>query len=147
MIPRSIAERMVFVDTSAFLAVIARNDQHHSQASQILQGLGRQRVQLFTTVYVIYESHAGVLSTVGENEARKFLRVMENSTTDIYVPTADDEKRAREIVYNYQDKDYSLCDATSFALMQRFGTNLAFSFDDHFRQHGFSIPLGRTSWP
>ena len=37
----------------------------------------------------------------------------------------------------YRDKDFSLCDAIAFAVMERLHAKLAFTFDRHFRQYGF----------
>ena len=51
--------------------------------------------------------------------------------------TPEDEQRARDIVYKYEDKDFSLVDATSFTIMERLGIDQAFSFDHHFEQFGF----------
>jgi predicted nucleic acid-binding protein len=48
-----------------------------------------------------------------------------------------DERRAREIIAQYDDKDFTLTDATSFAVMERLGITYAFTFDHHFTQYGF----------
>jgi predicted nucleic acid-binding protein len=50
-----------------------------------------------------------------------------------------DEFRARQILQHHRDKDYSLTDATTFAIMERLGIVEAFSFDRHFRQYGFLV--------
>jgi predicted nucleic acid-binding protein len=36
----------------------------------------------------------------------------------------------------HRDKTYSLCDALSFAVMQRLGVRHAIAFDRHFREYG-----------
>ena len=50
-----------------------------------------------------------------------------------------DEQRARAIIFSQTDKNYSLTDATSFAVMERIGISIAFTFDRHFAQYGFAI--------
>jgi len=145
--PRSINERRVFVDTSAFLALISDNDQYHQQAVQILDRLHRARFRLLTTKYVIVESHAAVLSAVDSNAARLFLEEMSHSGIEVLQPGEVDEERAERIIFTFRDKQYSLCDCISFAIMERLGLTRALAFDDHFRQHGFSTPLGSPEWP
>jgi uncharacterized protein len=51
--------------------------------------------------------------------------------------SARDERRAVEIIRRYHDKDLSLTDATSFAVMERLRIGWAFSFDRDFNQYGF----------
>ena len=47
--------------------------------------------------------------------------------------------RALEIIERYQDKEFSLTDATSFAVMERLGIEAAFAFDADFRQFGLTV--------
>jgi len=53
-----------------------------------------------------------------------------------------EEQRAREIIARYADKDWTLCDAISFAAIERRRVAAAFSFDRHFRQFGVCKVLG-----
>lgn len=133
--------------TAAFLALIDRNDSYHRRSVAVLESLRIQRYRLVTTKYVIYESHAGILNAVGTREARAFLEGMANSWTRLVRVKGEDEARAKEILSRYLDKGYSLCDATSFAVMERLKMTLAFTFDDHFIQQGFSTPLSYQNWP
>jgi len=146
-VPRSIGERRVFIDTSAFLALIARNDSQHISATTTFERLRIGSFQPVSTKFVIVESHAAILATVGPDAAREFLRGMAQSATSLIRTLPADEDRALEIIFTYRDKEYSLCDALSFALMERLGIRLAFAYDDHFRQHGFLIPHSDRPWP
>jgi uncharacterized protein len=56
--------------------------------------------------------------------------------------TEGDELRAKAILLRYTDKDFSYVDATSFAVMERFGLQTAFTFDEHFVQYGFTVWRG-----
>ena len=53
-----------------------------------------------------------------------------------------EEQLAREILARYGDKDWTLCDAISFAVLDVRGIARAFSFDHHFRQYGRFQVLG-----
>jgi uncharacterized protein len=53
--------------------------------------------------------------------------------------TAEDELRTRQIIYRYDDKNFSLTDATSFAVMERLRITTAFTFDHNFAQYGFQL--------
>jgi predicted nucleic acid-binding protein len=54
----------------------------------------------------------------------------------------EEEARARAILARHQDKDWSLCDAISFAVLEARGGRTAFTFDRHFRQYGRLDILG-----
>ena len=50
-----------------------------------------------------------------------------------------DEDRAWEIIEHFDDKDATLTDATSFAVMERLRIGVAFTFDSDFAQYGFAV--------
>lgn len=51
------------------------------------------------------------------------------------------EVRAWHIILEYGDKSFSYTDATSFAVMESIGCDLALSRDSHFRQFGSLRPI------
>ncbi len=55
--------------------------------------------------------------------------------------TKRDEDAAVMLVRGQKDKEYSLCDASSFVLMERLGIQDAISFDRHFRVYGRFVIL------
>ena len=132
-------ERRVFVDSSAYLALLDADDEHHSQATEILQELAQARYRQFTTNVLLIESHALILSVLGRRRAAQFLKDMEESNTVVMRARASDEERAKQILFQYTDKDFSFADAISFAVMERLGIRLAFTFDRDFAQYGFAV--------
>ena len=104
-----------------------------------MSSLGADRVQLITTNFVRVETHALVLNRLGRWHARQFLDRMEQGSFQIVRVTPADELRADLIVRRYDDKGFSLTDATSFAVMERLHIRTAFAFDENFAQYGFSL--------
>ncbi len=130
--------RRVFVDTSAYFAVANSRDRSHRLAATVVRRLADQRVRLFTTNFIVAETHALALSRLGRREAARVLAEIDISAVIIRV-SASDERRARDIINRYDDKDFSLTDAMSFAVMKRLGIPIAFAFDRDFTQYGFQV--------
>lgn len=144
--PPSIRRWRAFTDTSAYLALLDRNDRNNQVANAALVWLAAERYRLYTTNAMLIESHALILSGMGNRVANRFLQDVMQSSTVIVRVRAGDEERAREILYRYEDKAFSYNDAISCAVMERLDIGLAFTFDSGFRQCGWSIvvpPAGR----
>lgn len=131
--------RRVFVDTGSYFALADPRDENHREANAILQRLVNERWRVFTTNFILAETHALVLTRRGRALALRILSEIDHSRTVIVRVSAADERRAREILATYQDKDFSLTDAVSFAVMDRLRINSAFAFDRHFSQYGFRV--------
>jgi predicted nucleic acid-binding protein len=131
--------RRVLVDTAAYFALVVPQESNHRFAIAVLEGIQRQRAHLFTTNFVIAETHALLLVRRGRAIAARVLGEIDNSATTIVRISSGDERRAREIIRRYDDKDFSLTDAASFAVMERLRIPYAFSFDHHFAQYGFTL--------
>ena len=97
------------------------------------------RRQFLTTNFVLAEFHALLLSRTESRSALRVLTDVETSpTTTVVRVQPENELRAREILRIYDDKAFSLTDATSFAVMERLGITEAVSFDRHFGQFGWT---------
>jgi predicted nucleic acid-binding protein len=125
------------VDSSAYYALAHSRQENHPAARAIADRLARERWRLFTTNFILAETHALILIRLNRVVALQVLSQIEQSPTTIIRVTAADEARARAILRQYQDKAFSLTDATSFAVMERLGISQAFSFDRNFAQYGF----------
>jgi predicted nucleic acid-binding protein len=137
--PLPLRARRVFVDSSVYLALLDQDDEHHSQTTQLLHQLAHERYRQFTTNVLLIESHALILSVLGRAQAAQFLTDMQESNTVILRVRAADEARAQQILFQYDDKDFSFADAISFAVMERLDIHLAFTFDRDFAQYGLAV--------
>ena len=124
--------RGVLWDSSAILALLDADDADHEHAVVIAGQIASERRPSFITNYIEVETHALLLRKLGRTLAREWLL-----TGDLPVIRAlpQEEDRAREIVARHSDKDWSLCDAISFAVLDMRGIRRAFTFDRHFLQY------------
>ena len=136
---RSLEPRSVFVDSSAFYALIDERDRNYRSAAGILARLANEPSRLFTSNLILAETHALLLSRLGRQVALQFLDDVDAGSTTVVRVGAGDEQRARAILRHYDDKDFSLTDATSFAVMEHLKIDAAFSFDSDFSQFGWSV--------
>ncbi|MEW6772151.1 MAG: PIN domain-containing protein [Bacillota bacterium] len=129
----------VFVDSSAVAALLLNNDRNHNEAVEVLRRLTEARAELVLSNFVVAETYNLVAARTYPAKAREWLL---GNTWPIERIAARDEKRAREIIEKYVDKDFSYTDATSFALMERLGFDIAFTYDRHFEQYGLATQKG-----
>jgi uncharacterized protein len=131
--------RRALVDTSAYFALLDADDANHAQALAIRDRIIAEGWRLFTTSFILAETHALLLNRLRREIATRFLRTMDESPTTLVWVTPADVRRAKAIIYQYTDKDFSLTDAISFAVMERLDIHLAFTFDRDFAQYGLTV--------
>jgi uncharacterized protein len=130
---------LVFLDSSANLAIIDANDANHSAAIAIRRGLVSSRSRLLTTNYILDESYTLIMSELGTRVGLLFLRDIRQSVITIHRVSASDEVRAEQILAQYRDHTFSYTDAVSFAVMERFRITTAFAFDRDFLEYHLLI--------
>jgi uncharacterized protein len=130
--------RRVFVDSSGFFALLCAEDAHHQAARTLFAAADTEHWRLVTTNAVAYETHALILARLrdGRRRALAFIESLEKTSVSVQRVRPVDESRALGMLRAHRDKDYSLCDALSFAVMERLRIAEAIAFDKHFRQYG-----------
>src|SRR2546425_366427 len=118
-------------------------DDLHRRLEQLAKGIGQD---VGTLVCEAIEERLALeerenrpqesLARMGRNRAWNFLQAILTGRTNVIRAEEADERRARAIIEHYQDKEFSYCDAVSFAVMERLDIREAIAFDDHFRQYG-----------
>ncbi|MBI2953656.1 MAG: type II toxin-antitoxin system VapC family toxin [Chloroflexi bacterium] len=131
--------RRVLVDTSAYFALSDRTESRFPDAQAVHGRLVAERWRLFTTNFIVAETHALLLTRLGYSYALRFLNQLDQSPTVVVRVAVRDEQQARTILHQYTDKAFSLTDATSFAIMERLKIPSVFTFDHHFAHYGFSL--------
>lgn len=132
-------KRAVLWDSSAILALLDGDDADHERAKEVAERIAAEHRPSFITNYVEVEAHALLLRRLGRAIAREWL--LTGGLPFIRV-SPQEEETARAIVARHADKNWSLCDAISFAVLERRRVRRAFSFDRHFKQYGGFEVLG-----
>jgi predicted nucleic acid-binding protein len=125
--------RAVLWDSSAILALLDADDADHERAVAAASAIAAERRPSFVTNYIEAEAHALLLRKLGRSVAREWLL---SGGLPVLRVLPREEERAKAILATHVDKDWSLCDAISFAVLESRGVRMAFAFDRHFRQHG-----------
>ena len=131
--------RSVLWDSSAILALLDADDADHARAVAVARAIASERRPSFITNYIEAEAHALLLRKLGRGIAREWL--LTGGLTVVPSLPAE-ERKAREILARHTDKDWTLCDAISFAVLDARHVSRAFTFDHHFRQYGGYQVLG-----
>jgi predicted nucleic acid-binding protein len=123
----------LFVDTSAFYAVLDRNDRHHTRVEEVVQsGDG-----LLTTDHVLVECWRLARVRLGRDVAERFWAGLRGGLASVETVLPADLDAAWRIGEAFPDQDFSIVDRTSFAVMERLGISSVASFDDHFSIYRF----------
>lgn len=131
--------RDVLWDSSAILALLDADDADHDRAVAAAHRIAAAARPSFITNYVEAEAHALLLRKLGRAVAREWLL---SGGLPVVRALPEEEGRAKAILARYVDKDWSLCDAMSFAVLENRRVRSAFTFDHHFRQYGRFEVLG-----
>ena len=128
---------MIFIDTSAFLALENRTDEYHTQALIFRDFLLQSKEPLLTSDYVLDESYTIIRMRAGHSIAVEFGEMIQASDlVEVkYVPK-EILGEAWRIFKSFADKQFSFTDCTSFAFMESLEIPAAFTFDHHFNQYG-----------
>jgi hypothetical protein len=129
-----VSNQFVFVDTSAWYALVDKGDGDHTSAVNSARNLTRP---LITTNYIFDETLTLIKAKLGPRIAINFGRKLWNQELAIWIRVLKkDEQKAWDLFAQYDDKGFSFTDCTSFAVMERMRNDTAFAFDDHYAQYG-----------
>jgi len=127
----------VFVDTSAFLAVLDADDEVHGRAKAIWEELIAGGRLLVCSSYVLVETFAVAQRRLGMNAARAF---HEDVCPLLRVRWVDAKLHSGAVaaMLGADRRRLSLVDCVSFEVMREMEIAEAFCFDRHFWEAGFT---------
>ncbi len=129
---------MIYVDTSALLAILDQDDDYHEKAEKYWLGLLEKDEGLLTNNYVLVESIAIIQNRVGLKTVRRMIsELLPVIEVDWLGP--EQHEAAINNVLTANRRNLSLVDCASFETMRRLRIETVFTFDDHFKEQGFTV--------
>ena len=132
------SDSKIYVDTSAFYALLDRSDKYHKQASTLWPTLLDEDVTLITSNYVVSETVAILQNRIGFEAANLWCRDI-LGVLEIWCVDDDTHQRAYELWLNLGRMRFSLVDCVSFVTMYHHQIEKAFCFKPYFTDHGFDL--------
>ncbi|MHB2019496.1 MAG: type II toxin-antitoxin system VapC family toxin [Candidatus Xenobia bacterium] len=131
----------LYVDTSAFYALLCRQDENHQRAADYLKSAAREKRRLVTTSYALLETLALLQSRIGLDAVRAFdsalrpivrIQWMDEHLHDV----------ALQRLLSIDRRNISLADCSGFVCMSEKGIAEVFAFDPDFAKQGFQVVPG-----
>jgi predicted nucleic acid-binding protein len=131
-------QEKIYVDTSAFYALLDRADPYHKEASSLWVTLMDNNSTLVTSNYVVSETMKLLQKRIGFDAARAWYKNI-LSVLDVLWIDEGIHQQAYELWLNLGRIPLSLVDCTSFVTMHQHQIERAFCFKSHFVDNGFDI--------
>jgi predicted nucleic acid-binding protein len=128
----------VFIDTSAFYALMDRSDSNHEKAKKLWAFLLDKNISFKTTNYIILEALALIQSRLGFEAAHLYSGDI-LGLIDILWVGEPRHNLAFELWLSLGRKKLSLVDCVSFITLRHYRLENVFGFDRHFAEQGFKI--------
>ena len=128
----------IFIDTSAFIALIESDDEFHSAAANLFKEAVESDEKFFTSNYVLLETIFLLQREIGLPAVNDFRKLMLPLVIVIWV----DEKINNDCLNNLiaaEKRKISLTDYSSFYILDSFKIGRVFTFDKHFKEKGYQI--------
>jgi uncharacterized protein len=128
----------VFLDTSAFYALLVSNDESHDAVRAAFASLITDRRLLWTTSFVIVETLALLQHRIGLDAARDF---DEEVLPAVRVRWVDEHlyRLGIDRLWREDRRQVSLVDCVSFEFMRMERVGAALAVDTHFADAGFDV--------
>jgi len=132
----------VFIDSSAWIALVSFADKSHQKIDDDFKILVENHARIFTSNDIVDETVTRLAYDLGWRKAQKFVeRVQELIANGNLIQLWTDEKiqqDAFEILAKFDDQKLSLTDATTVVIMQRFKLDAVLTLDSDFEKIGIS---------
>ncbi len=128
----------IFIDTSAFFALLDRDDDNQEAAKNIWARILSAGNTLVTSNYILVETLALLQNRLGITAVRAFQEDL-FPILNVEFVNLETHRSGTSALLAAAIRDLSLVDCVSFELMRTLGIKTAFAFDAHFKEAGFQV--------
>jgi predicted nucleic acid-binding protein len=129
---------IVYADTAGLFAYMVGNDLMHARARANFAYFQKHEARILTSSYVILETLSLLQRRVGMAAVVDFQARIQ-PLLDIVWVDGEWHARAMQRLILLNRRNISLVDCLGFEIMEARGIDLAFTFDSHFAENGFTI--------
>ena len=135
--------KALFVDTAGWVACADAADPMHARCCAARDDALEAGQVLVTTDFVVDETLTLLRFRLGLAAAARWWQQIDGSSRLRWERIDSDRfEKARELFFQYRDKDFSFTDCTSFVIMREARLTHVLTTDRHFRQMGFQTVPG-----
>ena len=129
----------LFLDTGYLIALVNKRDNlHEAAAAAAIKYHG----PFYTTQLILIELANSLCQPAQRPLALTIIEKMQTDPlTTIVELTPERFEKALLLYKKRSDKTWGMIDCLSFTVMDEFGVKQALTFDEHFRQAGYKVPL------
>ena len=132
--------KAVFVDTAGWMACADGADPAHRRSCRARDAALEAGETLITTDFVVDETLTLIRLRLGVRAAEAWWDQIDRTSRLRWERIdAGRFESARQLFFQYRDKDFSFTDCASFVVMREIRVTHALTTDGHFRQMGFQV--------
>lgn len=124
----------VLVDTDAFIAWFVAFDLLHQPATDLFAKLIREEVLMVATNWVVMETATVLSYRVGQDQARRFLKHLENSRFPTIRITDELEQDTVSLFKHQNGRGVSMVDCANAVFAKHLAIPRIFSFDKFYKR-------------
>jgi len=129
----------IYIDTSAFYALIDSTDLNHKAAVSIWQRLIQNNEDLVTSSYVVTETIALLHNRLGTDVVRRFVEDNLPVVRVVWVDQTTHNAALGAMLATPGRRGPSLTDCANLEVMRQVKTRSIFAYDQHFTDLGLTI--------
>jgi uncharacterized protein len=128
----------IFIDTSAFYALLDRDDSVHQKARKVWADLLGAEHTLVTSNYILIETFALLQNRIGMEAVRGFHDDLLPLISVEFVSSGLHRSGISSFL-SASRRSLSFVDCISFEIIRTLGIKTVFAFDQHFKEQGFIV--------